>query len=99
MGNPFELLDNRLRNIEALLIDLKEERQNLGEMPPEQPKLESPLNVPQAAEFLSLAIPTIYGLVQRNEIPYMRRSKRIYFSKEALIEWLQNGRTNKARTE
>ncbi|MGB7511063.1 MAG: helix-turn-helix domain-containing protein [Pelodictyon phaeoclathratiforme] len=33
------------------------------------------LTVSEAAEYLRLAIPTIYSLVQRNKIPYMKKNK------------------------
>jgi len=53
---------------------------------------EKPLTVDEAGEFLSLAVPTVYSLVQRREIPFSRRGKRLYFSKSELIEWVQAGR-------
>ena len=35
------------------------------------------LNVKQAAEFLGLAVPTIYSKVSHRELPFMKRSKRL----------------------
>ena len=46
----------------------------------------------QAAEFLSLAVQSIYQMVSRRELPYMKRSKRIYFSRTELMEYLKKGR-------
>lgn len=51
-----------------------------------------PLTVQQAADFLNLAVPTIYGLVSRREIPFSKKGKRLYFLKEELTEWVQTGR-------
>ncbi len=50
------------------------------------------LTVEETANFLSLSIPTIYGLISRNAIPSMKRSKRVYFSKMELENYLKEGR-------
>ena len=50
------------------------------------------LTLEQAASFLKLAKPTIYGLVQRKEIPAMKRGNRLYFSRQELTEWIKAGR-------
>lgn len=50
------------------------------------------LTVSEAAEYLRLAKPTIYSLVQQNKIPYMKKTKRLYFSEIKLKEWLDQSR-------
>ena len=50
------------------------------------------LTVQGAAEFLGLTVPTIYSKCSRNEIPFMKRSKRLYFSSTELMEYLKDGR-------
>ncbi len=50
------------------------------------------LTVEQAAEFLHLSVPTIYGLISKGEIPVMKRSKRCYFTKADLLDYLKHGR-------
>jgi excisionase family DNA binding protein len=50
------------------------------------------LTVQNAAEFLSLSVPTIYGLISKGQLPVMKRSKRCYFSKIELINYLKQGR-------
>lgn len=57
-----------------------------------QPEPETVLTVKETAEFLSLSVPTIYSLISKGEIPVMKRSKRCYFSKNELIDYLKNGR-------
>lgn len=47
------------------------------------------LTVPQAAKFLDLAVPTIYGLIHRKAIPYIKGPQRVYFRKVDLMAWLQ----------
>ena len=61
----------------------------------EQPPTEQPeqlLTVLEAAEFLSLTVPTIYSKVSKGELPVMKRSKRLYFSRTELLEYIKDGR-------
>ena len=58
---------------------------------PQQPTDEL-LTVQDAAKFLSLSVPTVYGLIHKGEIPVMKRSKRCYFSKLELMEYLKQGK-------
>ncbi len=48
--------------------------------------------VQQAAEFLSLTVPTIYSKCSRSELPYMKKNKRLYFSRTELTDYLKQGR-------
>jgi excisionase family DNA binding protein len=50
------------------------------------------LTVEQAADFLTLSVPTIYSKVSRRELPYMKRGKRLYFARKDLEAYLQGGR-------
>lgn len=50
------------------------------------------LTVEDTAKFLHLSVPTIYGLIHKGELPVMKRSKRCYFSKKELIDYLKQGR-------
>ena len=88
MNNPFEIIEARLSNIETLLLDIKH-----------QPKLtgsdnlqEKLLSVQEAAELLNLTVPTIYSKVSRGELPVMKRSKRLYFSRDELVNYIKQGR-------
>ena len=88
MNNPFESIETRLSNIESLLLDLK----HLSKDPGKEPEVDELLTVQDAAKFLSLSVPTIYGLISKMELPVMKRSKRCYFSKVELINYLKQGR-------
>ncbi len=59
-----------------------------------EPQLEADelLTVQDTAKFLSLSVPTVYGLISKGELPVMKRSKRCYFSKVELINYLKQGR-------
>jgi hypothetical protein len=50
------------------------------------------LTVEDTAKFLHLSVASVYGLTHRGELPVMKRSKRCYFSKKELIEYLKQGR-------
>lgn len=58
--------------------------------PTEQP--EHLLTIQEAAKFLSLTVPTMYSKVSKGELPVMKRSKRLYFSRTELLEYLKEGR-------
>jgi excisionase family DNA binding protein len=86
MNNPFEIIEARLSNIESLLISIRSQAVNVPN------PADDLLTISQAAELLSLTVPTIYGLVHRHEIPNSKRGKRLYFSKAELLEWVSAGR-------
>jgi excisionase family DNA binding protein len=58
-----------------------------------QPEAEV-LTVPEAAKFLRLSVQTVYTLISKGTLPVMKRSKRCYFSKSDLLEYLKQGRKN-----
>lgn len=86
MTNPFETIEERLSRIEILLINIKFQAGNTGTQTDEL------LTIGQAAELLSLTTPTLYGLVHKHAIPYSKKSKRLYFSKSELLDWIKSGR-------
>ena len=51
-----------------------------------------------AIEITGLAKPTIYGLVSERKIPHSKQGKRLYFSRQELLEWLKQGK-RKTQTE
>ena len=73
----------------------RQELENYFEVSKEQESQSNestPLTVQEAASFVNLAVPTIYGLVSRREIPFSKKGKRLYFLKEELTEWIKTGR-------
>jgi excisionase family DNA binding protein len=46
------------------------------------------MTIQDAAEFLHLTVPTLYAKVHHKEIPFLKKSKRLYFQKSALIDYL-----------
>lgn len=50
------------------------------------------LSIEQASQFLNLAKQTIYGFTSKNEIPFIKRGKKLYFRKSDLESWLLEGK-------
>ena len=88
MNNPFEVIEERLNAIEALLLSLGERSQEQSE----QTVKEELFDVQEAANFLKLTPDTIYTKVSRGELPVMKRGKRLYFSSTELLAYLKEGR-------
>lgn len=88
MENPFEEIEGRLNNIENLLLDLKH-KPEFYQVKKENERL---MTVKETAIFLNLTTSTIYTKVSQNEIPFLKRGKRLYFSNTELIDHLKQGR-------
>jgi excisionase family DNA binding protein len=67
---------------------LRDYNQNTNKVNPDNDLL----NIQEVAEMLNLAVPSIYGLVHRRQIPYIKRGKKLIFEKSQVEEWLKNGR-------
>lgn len=50
------------------------------------------LTISEAAEILNLAESTIYGKVSNREIPVIKKGKKLYFQKVALLNWVMEGK-------
>lgn len=50
------------------------------------------LTVEQAAQYLNLARQTLYGYTSQRVIPFIKKGKKLYFEKEALDQWLLEGK-------
>ena len=44
-----------------------------------------------AVEVTGLAKQTIYSMTSKNTIPYFKRGGKLYFNREKLINWLEEG--------
>jgi excisionase family DNA binding protein len=50
------------------------------------------LSLQEASELIQLAKPTIYGLTHRNEIPFIKKGKKLWYKRSELLTWLDSGR-------
>lgn len=92
--NKTVLISLPIEDLQTVIIDcvnscLRNNKQE-SKAPTDQP--EQLLTIQEAAEFLSLTVPTMYSKVSKREIPVMKRSKRLYFSRTELLEYLKDGR-------
>ena len=87
MENPFQELNERLDRIEDLLISVKEHKSSEPDGVEERL-----LNVREAARFLGNAVASLYGRTSKNEIPFYKRGKKVYFKKSELLAWIEQGR-------
>src|SRR5690554_4837632 len=77
-------LTKTLENIERLLLEKNEQGQT--------DKPDELLTIKEAAEVLNLKVCTIYSKVSKGELPVMKRSKHLYFSRIELLEYIKKGR-------
>jgi len=84
LPNAVTMLIKEVSELKRLLIEKQEQTPII---PPEQL-----LSIQQASEFLSLSVPTLYSKVSKGELPVMKRSKRLYFSRTELMEYIKEGR-------
>ena len=89
------------RNIDDFISDVANEvvkKINLNVTQQLQPtETDELLTVQDTAIFLSLSVPTVYTFISKGELPVMKRSKRCYFSKVELINYLKQGRKKTVR--
>lgn len=78
------LLTKEISELKTLLLNSSKEKS-----PEKQDEL---LSIQQAAKLLNLSVPTLYSKVSKNELPFMKRSKRLYFSHTELIDYLKAGK-------
>ena len=76
------LLLEKVENLEQLL----KSQQN-----PASPS-DRPMSITEAAKFLNLSVPTLYGFVSKRTIPFSKLGKRLYFSEAELTTWVKSGR-------
>lgn len=87
----FDNLPKAVTNIANDVSEIKRLLLSRSNEPPTETS-DQLLTVHEAADFLSLAVPTIYSMVSRGELPVMKRSKRLYFSRIELMDYLKAGR-------
>ena len=76
------LLLEKVETLEQLL----KSQQNPGSLS------DKPMTISQAAEFVNLTVPTLYGFVSKRTIPFSKVGKRLYFSEAELSTWIKSGR-------
>ena len=52
------------------------------------------LTIQEAASFLNLSKHTLYNKTNKNELPYMKKGKRLYFSRAELMAYIKSGKVS-----
>lgn len=88
MNNPFEALEQRLANIEKILLSMQSQEQ------PAAPEQDKWFNMGELIDYLpdKPARATIYGLVHNRKIPFHKTSKSLRFRKSEVDAYLSEGR-------
>ena len=81
MENPFELILDKLNNLENLLKTLMQNDNGTV-------TITEVLNLNQAAEYVSLSKSAIYKKTSERNIPHFKKGKKLYFKKSELDHWL-----------
>ena len=90
MEITFETLPKAVTTLQDSVNEIK--RLLLEKSNEPQPQADELLTVQDTAKFLRLSVPTVYSLISKGELPVMKRSKRCYFSKVELLNYLKQGR-------
>jgi excisionase family DNA binding protein len=56
------------------------------------------LNINELSKLIGLTKPTLYGHVHRKTIPFIKKGKMLRFSKNDILDWLQDGKSQSAST-
>jgi excisionase family DNA binding protein len=50
------------------------------------------MKVPQLCKYLKMKISTLYQLTHKNEIPFNKKGKTLYFRKDEIDKWVSEGK-------
>ena len=88
MENPFDKLEQRLTNIEKILLSLQNQEQ------PQSPETDTWFNIDELCQYLPSkpTKPTVYGWTQAKKIPFHKTGKSLVFRKSEIDTWLSSNR-------
>lgn len=49
------------------------------------------MDMKEASEFLRKCPATLYGMTSEKSIPFHKRGNKVYFFKDELVKWIENG--------
>lgn len=79
--------------LHSLIQDAMNVVVNQISLPQKTDPLPEYLSIQQASLFLNLAKPTLYTLVRQRRVPFIKKTKKLYFLKSDLQNWLEKGKT------
>ena len=60
--------------------------------------LEDIMNSRETARFLDIKLNTLYIKIHKGQLPFMKKGKKVYFSRQQLLEWMSEGRRYARKT-
>lgn len=84
MENPFEIINQRLERIEALLENIYRINSNsdVGIA------TTTIMNIKQLSAYLDLSLSALYKMTSNKDIPHAKREKKLYFDKKEIDAWV-----------
>lgn len=80
--------------ITYLTEQVAELKQLVSELKLPQPEKHQLVGIDDACRIIQKAKPTIYALVRKGILPSYKKGKKLYFYKDELLTWIENGRKN-----
>ena len=90
MENPFEIILEKLNSIEFQLKEIKEQQN--------QKFKDELMDIAELCKYISYQKTSIYGLVQKRKISFIKAGGKLHFHKNDIDQWLNNGK-RKTRNE
>ncbi len=84
MENPFEIIMQKLSSIEAQLVAIREQQK--------QEFKDELMDISELGEYINYQKTSIYGLVQKRKIPFIKASGKLHFHKSDIDKWLTGGK-------
>lgn len=85
----FDKLPQAITYLTEQVTELKEMVSALQPMPSEKHVL---IEIDEACTIIRKAKPTVYALVRKGILPAYKKGKKLYFYKDELLTWIENGR-------
>lgn len=89
MNNPFEIISNRLSNIEEILLSIKHDNPVITK---ELDQKEHTFNISELADYLKVSKPTIHAYKNRNIFPFYQTGRTVYFKKSEVDKALSSSK-------
>lgn len=92
MINPFEIISERLSNIEMLLLDIKHKGGSAGPTllsNNQSLKGEEPIKMEAVCRLLQVSDTTVRDWVRKGTLPCHRKGRRVYFFKSEVLKSLE----------
>ncbi len=93
--NPFTPLEQKLDNIESLLVNLSQNGATINKVDRSgnnQSSTEDLIYVPEAAILLGYKESTIRTLCHQRKIPHFKKGKLLRFNRQELLNWVNSGK-------